>query len=247
MSDDPRDQRLETEAELLSALAAASPVMRLEFEGKTPQRYRIEFQGKGYCKDPTRPDEVGTVDRHEVELVLGTGFPESPPDIRWMTSLYHPNVSTSGYLTVRDIGCEWSEKLSLDLVCERLWDVARGAYVNEQRVSSPAAMAWYRKEGEELGAADRRPLVDRNAGNASNIISYQRRPKAGDREPVLAQKPSAPPALPPEVQTPNNGIQFIEEDPPKRRHQRPVEQQRSAEPLIVEDREKPPQDIWFVD
>ena len=77
------------------------------------------------------------------------GYPERPPDIRWLTPILHPNISFSGFLNLAEVGLPWSEDLGLEVVCERLWDVARGSYMNLEKSANYAAKSWFEKELKE--------------------------------------------------------------------------------------------------
>ena len=79
--------------------------------------------------------KVERINEHRIELRIPYAFPERPPDVRWLSSIYHPNISFSGLVKLRDIGLPWVEDMSLDVVCERLWDVARLAYFDEEHAS----------------------------------------------------------------------------------------------------------------
>ncbi|MDX1945395.1 MAG: ubiquitin-conjugating enzyme E2 [Pirellulaceae bacterium] len=170
-----RDDRLRADHLLLQALDEASTILALEGTGDPPDRYTLTFRGKGLGRDPASQSEVTILELHQIDLRLPYAYPASPPDIRWMTPILHPNVSFSGFVNLADIGLAWSRELPLDLVCERLWDVARGEFVNLGKAANYSAKNWFEKNREQPLPVDSRPLRDRSAQTASNVIRYERR------------------------------------------------------------------------
>jgi hypothetical protein len=119
---------------------------------------------------------VQTIEQHRCDVRLPYSYPDSPPDVRWLTLIFHPNVSYSGFLNLREIGLVWDKQLGLDVVCERLWDVARGAAANLEGATNYAARKWYAEQGDQARLpVDRRPLRDRAAPRSENVVRYLRR------------------------------------------------------------------------
>ena len=117
-----------------------------------------------------------TVDVHRCDVRLPYSYPDSPPDVRWLTPVFHPNISFSGYVNLREIGLNWDRQLGLDVVCEHLWDVARAASANLEGATNYSARRWFREQGEKFGLpVDRRPLRDRTVPHAANVVRYRRR------------------------------------------------------------------------
>ena len=174
MSDD-REQRLTAELEALRALKKTSTIFDFEATGEAPDRYMILFRGKGIARDTSVDAEIETVELHKVEIRLPYSYPERSPDIRWTTAILHPNVSFSGFINVKDIGLPWAKDLGLDVLCERLWDVARLAYMDLDSAANYSAKNWFEDECELQLPVDPRPLRDKNAPVGSNVIRYQRK------------------------------------------------------------------------
>lgn len=178
MTDD-RQERLIAELEALRALKKTSSIFDFEATGEAPDRYMIRFRGKGIARDTSSEAEIETVELHKVELRLPYSYPDRAPDIRWTTPLFHPNVSYSGFINVKDIGLPWDRDLGLDVVCERLWDVARLAYMNLGSATNYSAKNWFEDECQISLPVDPRPLRDKNAPAGSNVIRYQRKGSGG--------------------------------------------------------------------
>jgi hypothetical protein len=61
------------------------------------------------------------------------------------------------------IGINWQRDLGIDLVCERLWDIARFAHVNIAQPRNQDAVQWFLTGRPFDLPVDRRPLRDRDA------------------------------------------------------------------------------------
>jgi hypothetical protein len=175
-----RIARLNADRELLAALDAASTIFSCEVTGDPPDRYTLTFRGKGLGRDAAVGSEVGPIELHQIDLRMPYSYPASPPDIRWITPLWHPNVSFSGFVNPADIGLVWTREVPLDLVCERLWDVARLQFLNPNKASNYAAKNWFEKENTFPLPLDPRPLRDSSSPRGpSNVVRYERRAGQG--------------------------------------------------------------------
>jgi len=174
-----RIARLNADRELLAALDAASSIFSLEVTGDPPDRYTLTFRGKGLGRDASAASDVAVVELHQIDLRMPYSYPASPPDIRWITPLWHPNVSFSGFVNPADIGLVWTSEIPLDLVCERLWDVARCQFLNLDKATNYAAKNWFERECSFALPLDHRPLRDGGARSASNVVRYERRAGQG--------------------------------------------------------------------
>jgi ubiquitin-protein ligase len=175
MSQPSRENRLKADHASLKALDEASTIFSMEVAGEPPDRYTITFTGKGLGRDPSSQSEVTTVELHQIDLRMPYAYPQSPPDIRWVTPIMHPNVSFSGFVSLADIGIVWTRETPVELVVERLWDVARGEFANHDKATNYAAKNWFAKQNEYSLPVDRRSLRDRGPGGGSNVVRYERR------------------------------------------------------------------------
>jgi hypothetical protein len=104
----------------------------------------------------------------------------------------------------------WTGDLTLDILVERLWDVARGAHVNLDKAANFSAKNWYEKEcGFEL-PVDLRPLRDKAELPVTNVVKYQRRGRgvqlAGNSVEVMYIDENTPvPPLPPRARRGRGG------------------------------------------
>ena len=174
-----REARLKADQASLAALQAASTIFTCEASGGSADRYTLTFRGKGLARDASAQSDVAIVELHQVDLRMPYSYPASPPDIRWLTPIWHPNVSFSGFVNLADVGLVWTKELPLDMVCQRLWDVARGEYRNESKATNYAAKNWFEKECAFSLPVDSRPLRDKSGAGGSNVVRYQRRAGQG--------------------------------------------------------------------
>lgn len=175
MSDSQRQQRLAEELARLESLRQDSNIFEFEAIGDPPTKYIVAFRGKGINRSLTSGAKIEDVKLHRCEIRIPYAFPERPPDIRWLTPISHPNISFSGLVKLRDVGLPWEEDLSLDIICERLWDMARLAYYDEERATNYAARNWLAEQDEVRLPVDHRPLRDKSMPTSSNVVRYERR------------------------------------------------------------------------
>ena len=155
-----RDSRLRADCEALTRLQRASSVFSFESHGEPPDRYSLDFRGRGIARRAAGRGVVEFVELHQVELRLPVDYPAVPPDLRWITPILHPNVSFSGFIQVRDLGLPWEDSVTLDVVCERLWDVARLAHIQWDRTTNSSARIWLEEQSSVSLPVDARPLRD---------------------------------------------------------------------------------------
>jgi hypothetical protein len=179
MIEPERDQRLRDEHAALGRLAEQSEVMDFEATGDPPTKYVVTLRGKSLKRDVSARSEVETHELHRFEIRLPYSFPKRPPDIRWLTPIFHPNVSFSGLIRLEDIGMAWDKDLSVDVLCERLWDMARYAYMDLDKAANYSAKNWASESPEVDFPVDRRPLRSQVPQGVSNVVRYERRGTKG--------------------------------------------------------------------
>lgn len=188
VSEQDRDQRLYEDLEALRSLRKKSTIFDFEMKGEPPERYTVTFRGKGVFRDNSDSD-VQFIELHKCDIHLPHSYPDRAPDVRWQTSIMHPNISFSGFLNFGEMDLPWDKAITLDVVCERLWDMARLAHMNLERASNYRAKQFFEKENTLRLPVDHRPLRDKVAPNSSNIIRYERR--GGRKVSLPKAKPAA--------------------------------------------------------
>jgi len=177
-----REQRLLADLEAMEDLKAASTILDFQTVGEPADQYAITFRGKGLRRDASK-DKIEHVDQHECDIRLTLSYPQRPPDIRWLTPLLHPNISFGGFIRLHHVGMSWTEDMGLDVICERLWDVARLAYYDLENATSYTARSWLEKQDQFTLPVDLRPLRDKTARSKSNVVRYARK---GDKRVLLS-------------------------------------------------------------
>lgn len=188
MSDVNRNARLQADLESLESLKRDSTVFDFEATGNPPDRYTLIFRGKGIKRDPTGLGEVELLDLHRCDVRLPYSYPQRAPDIRWITSIFHPNISFSGFINLRDVGLPWQASISLEEVCQRLWDVTRASYLNLDRAVNFSARNWFKDQTAVQVPVDARPLRDRVREVNTNVIRYERRGADRSARPRLREQ-----------------------------------------------------------
>lgn len=154
----PQTRRLRSDAAALEQLAAESSILRFRGTGKPAQRYQIEFLGRSLSRESGK---VRVRDRHEVEIKLGSSYPRTMPEIRWVTPIYHPNISEIGLVCLGGYGTHWVPSLHLDALCEMLWDMARYYNYDIRSPYNRDAALWAANQTTFTFPIDARSLRDR--------------------------------------------------------------------------------------
>jgi hypothetical protein len=167
-----RRERLDSDFATLVAVRADSTIFDFAPATEVATIYVLRFAGRGLgpVDGFGRPSLVAN---HEVEVRLPLDYPEQPPDIRWLTPLLHPNLSCGGVIQLDQLQLAWCSDMGLEVVCERLWDVARGAFFDLAATTNESARPWYEAATPIALPLDDRPLRAR-VERASNIVRYLR-------------------------------------------------------------------------
>jgi hypothetical protein len=144
----------------MERLRDESSVMRFRAAGKPVHHYIIEFRGKSLARVRGR---VAIVDRHEIEIKLGASYPRSMPEIRWLSPVYHPNISEIGMVCLGGYGTHWVPSLNLDELCGMLWDMARYHNYDVRSPYNRDAALWVANQTSFTFPVDPRPLRDLRA------------------------------------------------------------------------------------
>lgn len=163
MRETPRTRRLKSDLRRMSLLQAESSIMTFEAHTSLQgiaEAYLIRFAGRGAWRPIGSPDVI-TRDQHEVVIRLGANYPRMIPELSWRSPIFHPNISSSGFVCLGGYGTYWAPSLHLDELCIMLWDMVR--YKNYD-VNSPynrEAALWARGQQGMTFPLDPRSLRDR--------------------------------------------------------------------------------------
>lgn len=150
----PRTLRLEQDYRDMQAVRAQSTILEFTTEEDPPDRYHIVFRGKTLGPGP----EI--VHEQRVDIRLGTDYPRSRPDVRWMTPILHPNIS-GGQVCMGNFGTYWTQNTALGVVVEVLWDMARLKILNPYHAYDRDERRWEELDKQFKFPVDPRPLRDK--------------------------------------------------------------------------------------
>ncbi|MFO0922476.1 MAG: ubiquitin-conjugating enzyme E2 [Pirellulales bacterium] len=124
----PRQRRLQTDFEALSALANESGAFAFEvcYRGELdlPESYLLWFYGPSLVR-VCDPFEYGIriMEEHQCRITLGPHYPRHMPNLQWITPIFHPNIAPSGAVCLGGYSSYWVPSLQIDHLCEMLWDM----------------------------------------------------------------------------------------------------------------------------
>jgi ubiquitin-protein ligase len=157
MHQSPRIRRLRNDLAALDRLASESSVFQFQATGNPPNHYLITLKGRGLCRDRGKIKIVGV---HRIEIKLGASYPRTIPEIRWLTPVYHPNISEIGMVCLGGYGTHWVPSVQLDELCMMLWDMARYHNYDIRSPYNRDAALWVANQTAVLFPTDHRPLRD---------------------------------------------------------------------------------------
>jgi len=157
MYQSPRIRRLRNDLAALTRLRTESSVFRFSSQGDPPTQYALSFQGRSLWRDRGK---VRILETHRVEIKLGSSYPRTMPEIRWITPIYHPNISEIGMVCLGGYGTHWVPSVQLDELCIMLWDMARYHNYDIRSPYNRDAALWVANQTAILFPTDSRPLRD---------------------------------------------------------------------------------------
>ncbi len=160
MYESPRMRRLRNDLAALERLRSESSVFRFTTQGEPPQYYRILFQGRGLWRDHGK---IKSLEKHHVEVKLGSSYPRTMPELRWLTPIYHPNISEIGMVCLGGYGTHWVPSIQLDELCIMLWDMLRYHNYDIRSPYNRDAALWVANQTAILFPTDQRSLRDLRA------------------------------------------------------------------------------------
>jgi hypothetical protein len=178
-------RRLRNDLVALERLRSESSIFRFSTQGgDPPQFYRIHFQGRGLWRDHGK---VKPLEKHHVEIKLGSSYPRTIPEIRWLTPIYHPNISEIGMVCLGGYGTHWVPSVQLDELCTMLWDMLRYHNYDIRSPYNRDAALWVAQQQLIRFPTDSRSLRDLRAalgrvpGSAAESNGSRPSAKAGSK------------------------------------------------------------------
>jgi ubiquitin-protein ligase len=175
----PRIRRLRSDLAALESLRAESSVFQFRSAGTPPQQYLLGFRGKSLARERSK---VVVRDFHEVEVKLGASYPRTMPELRWLTPIYHPNISEIGMVCLGAYGTHWVPSLALDELCVMLWDMARYQNYDIRSPYNREAALWAANQSAFRFPIDARSLRDKR-------VALGRTEPPAELSPAVAARP----------------------------------------------------------
>ena len=125
--------------------------------GRSAEPLRDRVQGpRVVARSRQGQDARDTPRRDQARVVLSGTIPE----LRWITPVYHPNISEIGMVCLGGYGTHWVPSVQLDELCVMLWDMARyHNYIFRSPYNREAAL-WVANQTNFRFPMDERPLRD---------------------------------------------------------------------------------------
>jgi Ubiquitin-conjugating enzyme len=160
MHHSPRTRRLRNDLLALERVRSESSIFRFSAHGDPPTQYAILYRGRGLCRDRGK---IRMLDAHRVEIKLGSSYPRTIPELRWVTPIYHPNISEIGMVCLGGYGTHWVPSVQLDELCVMLWDMVRYHNYDIRSPYNREAALWVANQTAFRFPIDERPLRDLRA------------------------------------------------------------------------------------
>ena len=148
-----RETRLRSDYQRLLELTRGNDLIQIEsIEGDPPDIYVLRFT----CRGVRAPGPEGPIlgDLHRVRLSLPVEYPTRPPQMRWLTQIFHPNINQEGTFVCVDV---WYPSKFLDDLCIMLGRMVQYKNYNSLNPLRLDAALWSASH-RHLLPVDRRPL-----------------------------------------------------------------------------------------
>ena len=153
----PQIRRLHSDLAAMEQLATESSILHFKTSGNPVNRYLLRFHGRSLVRERGK---VTVKDVHEVEIKLGASYPRTMPELRWISPIYHPNISEIGLVCLGGYGTHWVPSLRLDELCVMLWDMCRYHNYDIRSPYNRDAALWVAHQTSVTFPIDDRPLRD---------------------------------------------------------------------------------------
>jgi ubiquitin-protein ligase len=149
-----KEIRMKNDYEEMLRLKSESSIIDFHATGNPPNRYSLVFRCAGMKWEDS--GKAVFIQEHRCQIVLGAHYPSQPPDVTWLTPIFHPNIKLQA---VCHSG-QWAPSWSLAEFVSELADMARYAKYNLQSPLDTRAADWA-KRNLNLFPLDSRPIRDK--------------------------------------------------------------------------------------
>lgn len=169
VADSPRMRRLRADYELMQELSARTDLISVVAQSPRPnlppERYIVTFK----CKSIVGVDSKGDPKfggHHQVEIYLHNQYPQRWPGMKWLTSIWHPNINHLNGSVCIDAAW-WTASRSLDRLVIMLGEMLQWKNFHDDPTKPPFpwdadAARWsreYRKTHPNAFPVDNRELM----------------------------------------------------------------------------------------
>ena len=169
IGESPRIRRLKADLKRMQDLAAQSDYIEFKARsarpGMPPEQYIVTYT----CKGIVGVDRAGNPkfgNRHQVEIYLHNQYPQRWPGMKWLTSVWHPNINHLNGTVCVDAAW-WTASRSLDRLVIMIGEMVQYKNFHDDPTKppfpwDPEAARWsrdYRKKHPRAFPVDRRELL----------------------------------------------------------------------------------------
>jgi ubiquitin-protein ligase len=154
-----KEIRMKNDYEEMLRLKSDSSIIDFNAFGKPPSQYALVFHCPGIRIDDSGKPVI--IQEHHCQILLGAQYPSQPPDVTWLTPIFHPNIKLQA---VCHSG-QWAPSWSLAEFVSELADMARYVKYNLQSPLDSKAAEWA-KRNLHMFPLDSRAIRDK----ASRVI-----------------------------------------------------------------------------
>ena len=169
IGESPRIRRLKADLVRMQELAAQSDFISFKASsarpGLPPEKYVVTYT----CKGITGVDRAGNPqfgNRHQVEIYLHNQYPQRWPGMKWLTSVWHPNINHLNGTVCVDAAW-WTASRSLDRLVLMIGEMVQYKNFHDDPTKppfpwDPEAARWsreYRKKHPRAFPVDKRELL----------------------------------------------------------------------------------------
>lgn len=196
---DPRQERLKADRKRMELIARESDFVKpapVIMAGGEPEKYIVTFHCRGIVGIDSNRDPIYG-DRHEVEIYCDSEYPAEVPKLKWITSIWHPNIQSREPKAVCVNKAEWLAGRGLDHLCWQLFDMVQYKNYHAQLTApyplDSEAATWVREYAEPR-----------------NIVNKKRRISVDDK-PFFRPKSKANLEVVQEAPPPKKRVRFVED------------------------------------
>lgn len=129
----------------LKQIVAGYPAITITHAlGQSPDHYEIEYNLKGFVRNPD--GSITTDDHHKIEIKLPFGYPHFPPTVKPLTHIFHPDIDPAAVRTAN----HWQNNPDLSELVITIGKMICGDIYDIKEPFNQEAADWYQQNKEQL-------------------------------------------------------------------------------------------------